>query len=320
VILPLTNIFVYVSAISRDDASLKGSQSTLKGSQNPLKGSQNLLARSQSVLRHSQIPFNELIIEKEIGMGSYGRVCLGRWNHGPVALKFCRKKENIDDFAQEVRVMIELPPHPNVVQMFGISVDGPEAVIILEYCDGGSLDKVLFDSQQQIAPEKKIDLAFGIASGMLHLHRYNIVHRDLAARNILLTGSGQPKISDFGMSRILDSAEEGKTKSNIGPVCWMAPESIAKRNYSKKSDVWTFGIVVYEIVAQCEPHKDADIIQVAAEIRDKGLTPKIPNGCPPLLRQLMKICWRKDPNKRPTFDEICALFQSHFESIKLAEN
>jgi len=120
-------------AISRDDASLKGSQSTLKGSQNTLKGSQNLLARSQSVLRHSQIPFNELIIEKEIGMGSYGRVCLGRWNHGPVALKFCRKKENIDDFAQEVRVMIELPPHPNVVQMFGISVDGPEAVIILEY-------------------------------------------------------------------------------------------------------------------------------------------------------------------------------------------
>jgi serine/threonine protein kinase len=141
---------------------------SLGASQNSLKTSQSLLKRSGSVLRHSQIPYSELTVEKEIGAGSYGRVCLGRWNHGPVALKFCKKKDSIEDFVREVRVMMyfflffslsfslfslsfivlplirlslsELPPHPNVVQMFGISIDGPEAVIILEYCDGGNIN------------------------------------------------------------------------------------------------------------------------------------------------------------------------------------
>jgi serine/threonine protein kinase len=83
----------------------------------------------------------------------------------------------------------------------------------------------------------------GIAAGMLHLHNHNIIHRDLAARNILLSGTGDPKISDFGMSRILQKEEEGKTKTNIGPIRWMAPESLANQTYSKKSDVWSFGIV-----------------------------------------------------------------------------
>jgi serine/threonine protein kinase len=72
---------------------------------------------------------------------------------------------------------------------------------------------------------------------------------------------------DFGMSPILEKADEGRTNSSVGPVCWMAPESISRKNYSKKSDVWTFGIVVYEIVAQCEPHKDMDLVEVAVQIR-----------------------------------------------------
>jgi serine/threonine protein kinase len=139
--------------------------------------------------------------------------------------------------------MVELPPHPNIVHMYGVSIDGPELVLILEYCDGGSLDKALFSRGRRIADEHKIRVVRGIAAGVYHLHKHNIVHRDLAARNILLTSRGDPKISDFGMSRILEKEEHGKTKSNIGPVFWMAPESIEKQVYSKKSDVWTFGIV-----------------------------------------------------------------------------
>jgi serine/threonine protein kinase len=91
-----------------------------------------------------------------------------------------------------------------------------------------------------------ISLARGIASGMYHLHRHNIIHRDLATRNVLLThssGEGEPKITDFGMSRFLETNSIAQTKSDIGPVCWMAPESIARRTYSKKSDVWSYGIV-----------------------------------------------------------------------------
>jgi len=264
------------------------------------------LRRSQQGLRHSQISFNELTVDRELGEGSYGKVCLGRWNDAPVALKFCRKKTSMDEFMSEVKILLQLPPHPNVIQMFGISIDGPQSVLILEYCSGGSLDKLLFNSGQVLSNERKLDLVRGIARGVYHLHKHNIVHRDLAARNILLNASGEPKITDFGMSRILEKADEGKTNSGVGPVCWMAPESIAQRQYSKKSDVWTFGIVVYEIVAQREPHKDmVSLLDVAVAIRDQGLTPKIPESCPTLLRELMQMCWKKVPDERPVSTLTC---------------
>jgi len=263
-------------------------------------------------IKFSQIPFNEIVLEKEIGEGSYGMVYVGRWKHSPVALKFCQKSDVIDEFIREVKIMIQLPPHPNVVQMFGISFNKSQAILIMEYCEGGSLDRFLFQGHPQLTEQQMIAWVKGIASGMYHLHKHNIVHRDLAARNILLsqaTPNAQPKISDFGMSRIIISKNTGKTKSNIGPVRWMAPESIATRIYSEKSDVWSFGIVVYEIVAQTEPHKNMDDLQAAIAIRDEGLTPKIPSHCPQFLRELMMKCWNRNPEQRPTFEQVCNMFQ-----------
>jgi len=89
----------------------------------------------------------------------------------------------------------QLPLHPNVVQVFGVSLDGPQPVIVLEYCNGGSLDKLLCDSKVKLNEEYKIQLVRGIAAGLFHLYKHNIVHRDLAARNILLANSNEPKIS-----------------------------------------------------------------------------------------------------------------------------
>jgi len=266
---------------------------------------------TQTAMSRLQIPYKDLIIEKDIGEGGYGKVQLGRWNSAPVALKFCRTKTNTEEFMREVKLMVKLPPHPNVVQMYGVTLDGPQPIIVMEYCNGGSLDKLLFNSKSKISDDRRIELVRGIAIGMLHLHKHNIIHRDLAARNILLAANGVPKISDFGMSRILEKADEGKSNSNVGPVCWLAPESISSRNYSKKSDVWTFGIVIYEIVAQCEPHKDKNVFDVGVQIRDNGLTPEIPNDCPSLLRQLMEMCWNKQPDQRPTFEMICAMLDPY---------
>jgi predicted Ser/Thr protein kinase len=254
-----------------------------------------------------RIPFEDIEVKKEIGKGSYGKVCLGQWSGATVALKFCKEKEGLEDFWKEANLMIELPPHPNVVQMFGVSTDGTQPVLVLEYCGGGSLDKLLFFSEQPMNETQNIILVKGIAAGMLHLHNHNIIHRDLAARNILLSDAGHPKISDFGMSRILQKEDEGQTKTNIGPVRWMAPESLAKQTYSKKSDVWSFGIVVYEIVARREPHTEVNPLDVGPLIRDQLLTPKIPDDCSPILRELMQLCWQADPNQRPSFKEICRL-------------
>jgi serine/threonine protein kinase len=115
-----------------------------------------------------------------------------------------------------------IAPHPNLVQTFGVSLDGPNPCIVLEFCGGGSLDSVMHDKEQIVTNETKRSYALKIAYGLLHLHNNNIVHRDLAARNILLANDGTPKISDFGMSRIIqDEGSKGKTKATIGPLRWM---------------------------------------------------------------------------------------------------
>jgi predicted Ser/Thr protein kinase len=254
-----------------------------------------------------RVPWNEIKIVRDIGKGSYGKVCLGKWRHTDVAVKFCNDIGNVEDFLREAELMINIPPHPNIVQVLGISTDGPLPVIMLEYCAGGSLDKYLFGTDIQLTEETTISLVAGIAKGMLHLHKNNIIHRDLAARNILLTEAKQPKISDFGMSRLLQQQQEGKTNTNVGPLRWMAPESLADRTYSTKSDVWTFGIVVWEIVAKQEPHLDQDPLNVGKLIRDEFLVPKIPSQCPPILAEIMQMCWKPKPDERPDFEEICKL-------------
>jgi len=115
-----------------------------------------------------------------------------------------------------------IAPHPNLVQTFGVSLDGPNPCIVLEFCGGGSLDKLLENSPNQLDNTAKRQIAMKIAYGLLHLHQNNIVHRDLAARNILLANDGTPKISDFGMSRVITSASSvGRTKQTIGPLRWM---------------------------------------------------------------------------------------------------
>jgi serine/threonine protein kinase len=206
------------------------------------------------------------------------------------------------------------PPPPNVVRIYGVSIDGTQPIIVMEYCAGGSLDKLLYDNEQQISLEVKLRWVYEIAVGMSHLHKFNIVHRDLAARNILLSHSNpnnaQLKISDFGMSRVLQEDIEFRTKSSFGPVCWMAPESIRSQVYSKQSDVWMFGMVVYEIVARREPHADKSPFNVSKEIRDKFVTPEIPSDCPEKLRQLMQMCWQQDPKQRPSFETICQMFEN----------
>jgi serine/threonine protein kinase len=259
------------------------------------------------LLTPGQLPLNELEIGKEIGEGTYGRVCVGKWKKYRVALKFCQNRGMMDEFMREANLMSSLPPHPNVVRMYGVSIDGTQPIIVMEYCGGGSLDRILFNRNEYISLEQMMHWIRGIATGMRHLHHHNIIHRDLAARNILLSESergGVPKISDFGMSRVLLQDNIGKTKSGSGPVCWMAPESISQKIYSKKSDVWMFGMVVYEIVARQEPHADKHPLNVSVEIRERHLVPEIPRNCPPQLRTIMLMCWNRDPVQRPVSSPI----------------
>jgi serine/threonine protein kinase len=133
---------------------------------------------------------------------------------------------------------------------------------------------------------------------MLHLHNNNIVHRDLAARNILLSEVGEPKVSDFGMSRLVDNDDGNTTKATVGPLKWMAPESLRSREYSKKSDVWSFGVVVWEIVTRQEPYKDEDLMDLGLKIRDEGHSLPISDDTEPIFKHIMESCFKKEPQDR----------------------
>lgn len=259
------------------------------------------------------IPYKSVTLEKEIGAGSFGKVYLGKWQATKVAVKIGNATISTADFLKEAEFQMSIPPHPNIVQLLGISTDGPQPLVILEYCNNGSLDNLLFDSTQPISTAKQIHIANSIAKGLYHLHENNIVHRDLAARNILMH-NGEPKISDFGMSRIIkEETQAGKTTTSIGPIRWMAPESIANQTYSFKSDVWMFGIILFEISARQEPHIGEDILNTGIKIRDLGMTPTIPNDCPLLLREVMEMCWITDPYMRPTMEQLCQKLDEHAE-------
>ncbi|PRP84566.1 fibroblast growth factor receptor 4 [Planoprotostelium fungivorum] len=155
-----------------------------------------------------------------------------------------------------------------------------------------------------IGEEKKCHL-WGLidtwsALGMLHLHKEN-----LAVRNILLTKHLEPKVTDFGMSRVTESAEDqgAKTNTNVGPVKWMAPEALKDRHYSNKSDVWSFGVVIWEIVQVFEPFPEMTPIEAAVAIVVDKMRLEIPET-DPQLQLLMRICWSELPEDRPNFQMI----------------
>lgn len=141
--------------------------------------------------------------------------------------------------------------------MLGISSNETDIYVIMEYCDRGSLDKLV--QKVKMDSFSKLKLLQSSAAGIAHLHREHIVHRDIAARNILVSSPLRAKVADFGMSRIVNQFDDkGVTASNIGPIRWMSPESIGKREYSTASDVWMFGILCTEVWNEKPPHHGMD--------------------------------------------------------------
>ena len=219
-----------------------------------------------------QIGIVEMQLDEEIGRGAYGVVFSGFCRGSKVAIKQLDVKggadspdyqSQLDEFQAEAEFMITLPPHPNVVRLVGVTPP-PNFWIVIEYLDKGSLYGLLHGSKS-IDPTTQLNICKGIASGMAHLHKHKVIHRDLAARNILLDDQFTAKISDFGLSRFAE-ADENKTKSDVGPIKWMSPESIKDKVYSDKSDVWSFGVTLWEVLTRKNPYPQMDLITVATKV------------------------------------------------------
>jgi len=276
-------------------------------------------SNNSSVLQMSKIE-----MQGKIGEGAFGSVYLGILNRTEVAIKLLTKanasEEDIKAFMAEAELMKNLPAHPNVVMFRGITVPPDPLSIITDYCNGGSLIGYL-KTHPKLPISEKLQFIKDIAKGMLHLHcgipEKEVIHRDLAARNILLK-NGIAVITDFGLSRVKSSVEDyQKTESNVGPLKWMSPESLFESKYSTKSDVFSFGVVIYEILTQEPPWKDLNPAQAVGKI-SHGQRMVLPESCecPPALKELMEKCWAQLPEDRPDFEKICEILEKiHFNQL-----
>jgi len=258
-----------------------------------------------------EIDFRELTFDAEIGKGSFGIVWRGTWRGGVVAIKRLIEtkmtKQDLADLKREADTMSRLRPHVNVVQFLGMTTF-PQICIVTEFLDAGSLYDFLHNSDQKLDSNLMMAIVKGIAAGMLHLHSEGIIHRDLAARNILLGKGMQVKITDFGLSRsAADPGTEAQTKSDTGPIKWMSPEALKLKIFNFKTDVWSFGVTLYEVVTRKLPYTDLDPIQVALILGadDKSARLQPPPYTPPLVTELMNRCMEWEAEKRPDFKTIC---------------
>eukprot|EP01119_Soliformovum_irregulare_P015014 TRINITY_DN4180_c0_g1_i1.p1 TRINITY_DN4180_c0_g1~~TRINITY_DN4180_c0_g1_i1.p1 ORF type:complete len:422 (-),score=133.24 TRINITY_DN4180_c0_g1_i1:19-1284(-) len=290
------------------------------------------LKRSSGVYQNSAndiIPFCDLEIKRKVGEGSFGCVYKARWRSSPVAVKEISQKSSFDDeqailaFKKEANTMRNLRPHPNVILFLGICVPPDPICIVTEYLKNGSLFEFIKNPNNPLNLSQKVKLLLGVSQGMLHIQREGIIHRDLAARNILLGSNLEPKVSDFGMSRQVATPDQvGKTYNNVGPLKWMAPESILENLYSPKSDVWSFGVVCYEVIARAEPYYELNAVQAAYKVIHLGMRLSLPQSelLPTDLQILVASCFQTDPMLRPSFEQICSELDRIEKSLKSQRN
>jgi len=230
-----------------------------------------------------------------------------KWRLNDVAVKCLIKDDlsdkDIEDFMGETNLMRSIRQHPNVANLVGVC-EKP-LCLITEFYSRGSLFHFLH-SKENMTIQLQHQIMKGIASGMFHLQSENVIHRDLAARNVLLSEDFTPKISDFGLSRIdLGSDDANKTQSEFGPLKWMSPELLGEKIYGVKSDVWSWGVTMIEIITREVPYPNANAIQVSAKVVSRQLKPEIPSGTNKIIAELLEKCFDFDAEKRPDFAFIC---------------
>ncbi|XP_030072107.1 ephrin type-B receptor 3 isoform X2 [Microcaecilia unicolor] len=254
-------------------------------------------------------------IEEVIGAGEFGEVCRGRLKLPGrreifVAIKTLKAgytDRQRRDFLSEASIMGQFD-HPNIIRLEGVVTKSRPVMILTEYMENGALDSFLRLNDGQFTVIQLVGMLRGIAAGMKYLAEMNYVHRDLAARNILVNSNLVCKVSDFGLSRFLENNPNDPTyTSSLGgkiPIRWTAPEAVTYRKFTSASDVWSYGIVMWEVMSYGErPYWDMsnqDVINAVEQ--DYRLPP--PMDCPTALHQLMLDCWVRDRNLRPKFAQI----------------
>ncbi|XP_028260653.1 ephrin type-B receptor 3b isoform X1 [Parambassis ranga] len=296
------------------------------GAGNPAK----LLSYRGKTASHLQaIPLEDFTPSGEFGEVCRGRLKLPGRREIIVAIKTLKvgyTDRQRRDFLSEASIMGQFD-HPNIIRLEGVVTKSRPVMIVTEFMENGALDSFLRLNDGQFTVIQLVGMLRGIAAGMKYLSDMNYVHRDLAARNILVNSNLVCKVSDFGLSRFLEDDPTDPTyTSSLGgkiPIRWTAPEAIAYRKFTSASDVWSYGIVMWEVMSYGErPYWDMsnqDVINAVEQ--DYRLPP--PMDCPTALHQLMLDCWVKERNLRPKFTQIVATLDKlirNAASLKVVTN
>lgn len=250
---------------------------------------------------------------------------------GPLKVAVKTIKENADrfdikDLLQEMEMMKEIGQHPHIVSLVGTCTTPGPLYIITEYVSGGNLldylrasrpdDETYVNVTSTLSSRDLLKIALDCARGMSHIANKKFVHRDLAARNILLTEEHQAKVADFGLARdIYGDGQYVKTGGGRLPIKWMAPESIQDQVYTTMSDVWSFGVLLWEIVTiGGSPYPCVPVNLLLTKLLC-GYRMSKPAHCSEELYNLMMSCWDMNPEARPNFSELC-----HILSEMLSES
>jgi len=269
------------------------------------------LENNARVIDHSELEISSLV-----GMGNFSQVRRGLWNNNLIAIKLIKgfsktdprdpsqkpkdKQRSMKDFKSEVELLSQLK-HPNLVTFLGYCLD-PNA-IVMEYLPQ-NLHDYLIENRGKMDSQQMLDFAYDIARGMEYLHRNSIIHRDLKSFNILLDENLNVKIADFGIARVKSNTS---TMTTTGTIAWTAPEILRHESYDEKSDVYSYAIVLWEIVSEGEIPFDDDFqspMEAGIAVATGQIRPTLPRDTDQNWAGLMERCWKEDPTARPSFTDI----------------
>ncbi|KAL3048972.1 hypothetical protein OYC64_008449 [Pagothenia borchgrevinki] len=264
-----------------------------------------------------EIPRESLKLEQKLGAGQFGEVWMGVYNNDRrVAIKNLKiGTMTVEAFLAEANMMKNLQ-HPRLVRLFAVVTQEP-IYIVTEYMENGSLVDYLKTTEGSSLPMNTlIDMAAQVADGMAFIEQKNYIHRDVRAANILVSCELICKIADFGLARLIEDNEYTAREGAKFPIKWTAPEAINYGTFSIKSDVWSFGILLTEIVTYGRiPYPGMSNPEVIQNL-DRGYRMPRPENCPEGLFNVMCLCWGENPEDRPTFEYLRSVLEDFFTATE----
>uniref|UniRef100_A0A8C9VCL6 Tyrosine-protein kinase n=1 Tax=Scleropages formosus TaxID=113540 RepID=A0A8C9VCL6_SCLFO len=264
-----------------------------------------------------EIARESLVLELKLGAGCFAEVWFGTWNGTTkVAVKTLKPGTmSPESFLEEAQIMKKLR-HDKLVQLYAVVSEEP-IYIVTEYMGKGSLLEFLKDGEgRALKLPNLVDMAAQVAAGMAYIERMNYIHRDLRSANILVGDSLVCKIADFGLARLIEDNEYTARQGAKFPIKWTAPEAALYGKFTIKSDVWSFGILLTELVTKGRvPYPGMNNREVLEQV-ERGYRMPCPQDCPSSLHELMLQCWKKDPEERPTFEYLQAFLEDYFTATE----